>query len=270
MDVIKRFVSVVNYLSADQSYHGITEICQEMRVSKASVYRILSSLEDLGWVVQDPETRKYKLGSALLEIGLSVLSHLDIRMVSLRYLNQLRDSINESAMLTLRVGFERIFIDQVQDNHEIRLIAELGKRYPLWSGAQGKVMLAHLEEREIEMIVDNLIESGIRVLASGQNLDIDGLRKELVEIRKQGFAVSVGERVIGASAVASPIFGQDNRVAGAISVGGPLHRFSVDKARECGPLVSQVAEKISLQLRGFNKLLFRSEEGVLKYDGHSV
>jgi len=264
MDVISRLVSVVNYLAADQSYHGISEICQKMRVNKASVHRILSSLEGMGWVVQDPETRKYKLGSPLLEIGLSLLSHLDVRMISLPYLNQLRDSLNESAMLTLRVGFERIFVDQVQDNHEIRLLAGLGKRYPLWCGAQGKVMLANLEEREIEMVIDNLIKSGIRVLASGQNLDIDGLRKELVEIRKQGFAVSVGERVIGASAVAGPIFGPDNRVAGAISVGGPLHRFGIDRASECGPLVSQVTEKISLQLKGFNKLLFRGEEGVPK------
>jgi DNA-binding IclR family transcriptional regulator len=141
MDPTERIILVVNYLAADQLYHGITEISKKLKLSKASIHRILSTLERQRWVIQDPETQKYRLGSAILEIGLSNMSQLDIRVASLPYLYQLRDSINESAMLSLRVGFERIFIDQIQDKHEIRLIAELGKRHPLWYGAQGKVIL---------------------------------------------------------------------------------------------------------------------------------
>lgn len=252
MSLIERIVSIVTYLAESQSYHGVTEIGKELRINKSSVNRILSTLESLKWVVQDHETRKYRLGSRILEIGVSLMSHLNIRIVSMPYLYQLRDLINETAMLSLRVEFERIFIEQVQDNHEIRMVAELGKRYPLWCGAQGKVILANMEESEIGEVINNLIKSGISVLASGQRVDVNILLKELGEIRKQGFALSVGERVIEATAVAGPIFDSDNRIAGAISVGGPLQRFTVDMAKQYGPFISQIAMKINLQLGAFS------------------
>jgi DNA-binding IclR family transcriptional regulator len=150
-------------------------------------------------------------------------------------------------MLALRVGLERVFIAQVPSTLEVRMMVELGKSHPLWCGAQGKAILAYMEESEVEAVMNELIKSGTRVLASGTIIDIDGLSKELAEIQRQGFAVSFAERVPGAAAVAAPIFERDRRVVGAIAIGGPLQRFAPDIVNRFGRLVSQAATEISLE-----------------------
>lgn len=250
---MERVIAIISYLAATNEPCGVTEMSRELRLGKSSVYRVLSSLENVQWVAQKPETQKYTLGIRVLEFSLSRLSNLDLRSASLSHLEELGSATKETAMLSGRVGLERIAIEQVPGYYEVRYFAEPGRRLPLWCGAPGKVMLAHMEESEVEAVIDNLGKSGVSVLASGQPLDIDRLREELGEIRRQGFAVTVGERVAGGSGVAAPIFGYNHRVVGAISVTGPLPRFSADLARHYGPLVSQAARQISLKLGDFTE-----------------
>lgn len=248
MHSTERVVVIVSYLAADQREHGLTEICHHLKISKTTAHRILSTLQRMKWVSRDSGSRKFKIGPALTEIGLGVLYNLDVRRISLPYLTSLNQATNETALLTLRVGFERVYAEQVEGSHEVRMITGLGKRYPLWLGAHGKCTLAFMESGEIEEVLDNLKESSSKILASGQMLEIEHLRKELVKIREQGFAVSFGERVMGAAAVAAPIFNKDNQVLGAISVAGPQHRFTDDIVKRYGSLVSQAAKNTSIEL----------------------
>lgn len=141
MDVTERVIAIISLLTRHKELHSLTGISRELGISKSTAHRIMSSLERLQWVVRDKRTRKYCLGPGALEIGLSVLSNIDIRNISLPYLYQLHDTTNESAMLSLRIGLERVYIEQVESSSELLMKAELGKRYPLWCGAQGKAML---------------------------------------------------------------------------------------------------------------------------------
>jgi len=98
-----------------------------------------------------------------------------------------------------------------------------------------------------------LKESGVRVFASGQSIDVDSLRMELGAIRSQGFAVSSGERLVGTAAVAAPVFGLHKQVAGSISTGGPSYRFGMEIATDFGALVSSMAKKLSADLGAFSQ-----------------
>jgi DNA-binding IclR family transcriptional regulator len=117
-------------------------------------------------------------------------------------------------MLTLRVGYERVCIEKVEGSYEVRMITELGKKYPLWVDAQGKAILAYLRDLETEEVLTCLRTAGAKILASGQALNLKKFSKDLPEIRKRGFAVSFGERVMSAAAVAAPILG-DSAYEGA-------------------------------------------------------
>lgn len=248
MKGIDRILAIIGQLDSVGVPCGVTEISKELRLSKSTVYRVLSSLQKAQWVSQNPETQKYSLGSEVLELGLHMLSRIDLRNASLPYLYQLRDVTGETAMLTLRTDLERMYIDQIPGMHEVRQIVELGKQYPLWCGAPAKSMLAYVDESEVEAVMDNLRRAGIQVFASGQLVDIDRLRAELVEIRRRGWVVSSGERVPMTTAVAAPIFDRYHRACGAISVAGPLPRFTIDLATRYGEMVSQAARDISLRL----------------------
>jgi len=248
MNSADRVIAILSYLASNSGPRGVTEISKKQGLSKSSAYRALISLKRAQWVTQDSETKKYSLGAGVLELGLSILSRLDLRSASLPYLNELRNTTHEATMLSARVDLERMYIEQIQSDHEVGWKVELGRRFPLWLGAPGKAMLAFMSESEIEMAIDNLRKSGIQVYVSGRLVDIDKLRKELAEIRRQGFTVSSGERLLAVAAVAAPIFGCNHQVVGAISLGGPLPRFNLDLATRYGPLISQAARKISLRL----------------------
>jgi DNA-binding IclR family transcriptional regulator len=156
--------------------------------------------------------------------------------------------VNESVMLSARVGLERIYVEQMRSDYELQPIVEIGRRYPLWLGASGKAILAYLEEGERETVIARAKESGLVVSASGQAIDFSNLRQELIRVRAHGFSLSKGERIAGTNSVAAPVFSRDRRVVGAISLGGPAVRFSFDRARRFGPRVKEIAEKISFQL----------------------
>ena len=202
MDVTERVIAIITCLAVEHSLHGVTGIAKELQISKGTVYRILSNLTRLQWAVQDPKTRKYRLGSRALDVGFSMVSDSKIESVSLPYLYELCEATGETAMLSLLVGRERVYIQQIQGKHEVRVIVELRERYPLWSGAAGTAMLAHLDRREIEEVISDLEKSGTQTTATGKLISIDELSKELEEIRERGFAVSIGTRIAGAVAVA--------------------------------------------------------------------
>lgn len=245
-------LSIINFLINSEEPKKLTEISRTLNISASTAFRILSSLESSEWIGRDHVTKKYKVGIHLLELAMSLISKIDLRNASLPFLEQLNSKVNENVLLSARVGLERIYIEQIQSHHELQHKADLGKRLPLWLGSTGKAMLAYLQNNEIEMVIDGLKASGVSLFASGKVIDIDKLREELTRIRKQGFSISCEERVSGINSVAAPIFNHDHRVAGAISTGGPLSRFSLSIAKNHGPLVREVANRISIQLGNYS------------------
>jgi DNA-binding IclR family transcriptional regulator len=193
------------------------------------------------------------VGVAATRVGLGMISNLDLVTASAPYMLQLLDTTKETVMLTMRVGLERMYLHQVPGIHEVRQIVELGKLYPLWNGAPGEAILAHMDESEIDMVMDKLSEPGSGVLASGQVLVVDELRRSLEETRKKGFAVSSGRRIPGSVALAAPIFRSNQEVIGAISIGGPSSRFTPEVAIQAGPSVSGAAKNISMRLGNFGR-----------------
>lgn len=248
MNATNRVLAIVGYIASSENASGVTEVSKKFGLSKSSVYRTLSSLKNAKWAVQDAGTRKYSLGPALLELGLSMASRIDLRSASLSFLNELYNMTHEATLLTTRVGLERLYVDQIESEHEVRWRVELGKRFPLWLGAPGKAMLAYIDKKEIETVIDNLRNSGTHLYVSGQVVDVAKLRKELTEIKRQGYAISTSERLVAVASVAAPIFGRDRQVVGAISLGGPMPRFNVELAVHYGPLVNKTAQKISQRL----------------------
>lgn len=246
MDRVERITSIISLMAYRRTPWRVAELGSELKIDKSSISRVLSSLEKKQWVKKLPN-HAYVLGDRMLELSLSVLSGIDIRRVSLPYLYELNSQTGETVGLAIRVGFEDIVIDQVESQNSVRHVLNLGVRYPLWSGATGKAILANMEESEIESIFTRLTEAGDLILASGVKINTDKLREELITVRRLGYAISLGERTPITSAVAAPIF-ERNRVTGAILATGPLPRFDELVAKNCGRFVIQAARNISMRM----------------------
>jgi DNA-binding IclR family transcriptional regulator len=254
-DMISRVISVVSYLASANTPKRLTDISRDLELSKASVFRILRGLENGHWVVSEPETGMYKIGYKIMEMGLSILANTNIAVICRPFLLDLRDASGETVGLSIRVDNKRMFVDDAQSNHEVRFITPLGKTLPLWIGAIGKVILANMMEREITSIFEELTKSGLPRLSSGKVLDIIKLSSELAQIKQEGYAISIGERELGASAVASAIFDHHNEVIGAISIAGPSERLNGNILRRYSLLVKETAKKVNQRTGGSNTSL---------------
>jgi DNA-binding IclR family transcriptional regulator len=240
-------ITIVSYLVGSKAPQKLAEIGKALDISGSTAFRVLSQLKESGWVIRDPETKRYRPGVGLLELALSLISQLDLKTVAAPFLEKMGREVDEGVTLSTRIGLERIYIHHIQTEHELQQVVSWGKRLPLWCGAPGKAILAYVGHKDTEAALAGLRQSGATSFASGAPINEEKLRRELSEIRTNGFSVSSGERVLGTNSVAAPIFDHEG-VVGAISVSGPEPRLTLKMAIGYGPLVRKTADSISIEL----------------------
>lgn len=223
---------------------GVTEIADELGVSKAAVHRILSTFRNRGFIELDEAVHRYRLGPEILVLGLSYLDRLDLRTVARPLMADLVARTKETVTLSVRIGWTRVYVDQVLPERDIKMMVQLGKPFPLHAGASSKALLAFMPEAEAERY---LREHHLDALTARTVTDPKRLALDLESIREKGYAVSFGERDTGAASVAAPVFDHDGVVQGVISVSGPLDRFSTGVEQSSEALVS-TARDISWRL----------------------
>lgn len=223
---------------------GVTEIAHELDLSKAVVHRVLTTLAAKGFVEVEEETRRYRLGPMALAIGVTYLERIDLRALAQPRLRDLSDRTNETATLSLRYGWERMYVDQVTPNREVKMTVALGRSFPLHAGSSSKAFLAFLTDDEQERY---LRENDLEQLTDRTIIDAEQLRRELHRIRERGYAVSFGERQAGAGSLAAPVCDHRGRPAAAVSVCGPLERFR-EEVDLFAKLLLEVTTDLSRQL----------------------
>jgi DNA-binding IclR family transcriptional regulator len=215
------------FAESESTSLGVTEIAHSLGLSKAVVHRILASFRAKDFVELDETTRRYSLGPKILTLGLTYLDRVDVVSVARDVMTRLCALTQETATLSLRSGDQRVYVDQVTPNRDVKMSVTLGLPYPLHAGASSKAFLAFLPPAEIEAY----LSGSLSPLTPSTVVDRRTLSKELEHIRTVGYAQSFGERMEGAGAVAAPVFGRDGLPAGVISVSGPIERFRGEAER---------------------------------------
>lgn len=210
---------------AGQATLGVTEIADELGLSKAVVHRTLSAFRSRGFLEIEESTHRYRLGPELLLLGLRHLDQIDVRSLGRQTLADLVAATDETATLSVRVGWTRVYLDQVTPNRDVKMVVQLGEPFPLHAGASSKALLAFLPAAEQE---EYLALHSLSPVTPHTITDPDRLRKELDSIRATGYAVSFSERDASASSVAAPVFGHEGAPVGVISVCGPVERFRAE------------------------------------------
>jgi DNA-binding IclR family transcriptional regulator len=201
---------------------GVSTVARDLELPKAVAQRILKEFTAAGFLVFDENAKNYRLGPGSLTLGLAALRTLDIPRIARPYLQRMVTRTGETATLSVREGWCRIYVDQVLSPHEIRMSVSVGTEHPLHAGSSSKAILAHLRPDEIDQYVE---QHRLEAVTATTITDEQRLREELAEVRRQGFAWSRGERQVGAGSVAAPIFHPSGDVFGSISLCGPLDRF---------------------------------------------
>jgi IclR family acetate operon transcriptional repressor len=241
-----RALSVVGLL-ADRAPEtlGVSTVARELDLPKAVAHRILKELVWAGFLSFDDDTKQYRLGSGALTVGLAALRSLDVPTIAKPHLERLVRESGETATLSVRQGWIRVYIDQAVSPHEVHMQVSLGTKHPLHAGSSSKAILAAMAEPDVE---EYLAHHQLDALTVSTITSVPQLLDDLRRIRRRGYAVSLGERQAGAGSVAAAIRGANGDVWGSISLCGPRDRFEARVCEAHGELVAAAAELISRQI----------------------
>ncbi|WP_334074690.1 MULTISPECIES: IclR family transcriptional regulator [Paenibacillus] len=236
---VERALDILMCFTKDSDL-GLSEIAGAIGLHKSTVHRLLTTLEERGFVIRNPATDKYRLGLKIWELSAHLSHNDDPAILLLPQMERLRDRLGETVSLYLRDGTDRLRIQAVQSNQAIRRVAQVGARLPLFVGASSKVLVAYAEDAVVRAVLDSPDWPAA--------VDREAYMSQLEEIRRAGYATSYEEREPGAAAVAAPIFDRNGRVAAALSVSGPVSRLSPQTLEEMAPVLIEAAREMGMMI----------------------
>lgn len=240
--ISKGFQIVEAVAAAGSNGLAFTRIVDTTGIPKASAHRLLRELVALSALTFDADTRKYRGGLLLARIGASVTGHYDLRTIARPFLQALHDEFGHVATLGILDDDTGIYIDKIEaTDFGLRLHSEIGKSFPLHCTAMGKVLLSHTEPLVIRRVLNRKLEA----FTTNTITSATQLRKELRQVKAQGFAVDNEEITRGLVCVAAPIYGVDDKVAGAMSCTVPSYISDDQSIAERTKTVCQLAKQAS-------------------------
>ncbi|MBS4211283.1 MULTISPECIES: IclR family transcriptional regulator [Neobacillus] len=242
---IDRALTIVNYVSSQKGGLGVTELAEKLGLNKSSIFRILATLASHGYIEQDPDTKKYKLGYKYLELSAKLLDSIDIRKEAKPYLQELVDLSNEVIHLIIYSQKEAIYIEKLEGSETLRMHSQVGRRVPMHCTSAGKVLLAYLPTEEV---MDMIEEKGLPRHTDNTITDQVELLDNLQKIRKKGYGVEREENEPGVTCMAAPIFNHLGNVIGAVSISGPSMRMTEARLDELKDKLIEVGSSISRRL----------------------
>jgi IclR family transcriptional regulator, KDG regulon repressor len=220
---VTKLCRVMEQFQERQSF-GITDLARRTDLLPSDVHRILTSLRAYGYIEQDAETKKYRLGFSILRLGLTVFRRNQLHEKSHPVLVRLSQKIGAATHLALLDERElKVFlVDQVEGPNDPVFDDHLGGLERLHSTALGKSIIANLSRN---VALPALEKSGLTRCTRHTITDMSILEQQLEGIRRLGYAVDREECVTGMCCVASPLRDQAGNVVGAISTSMPSSQF---------------------------------------------
>jgi DNA-binding IclR family transcriptional regulator len=224
--------------------NGVTGLSKTLRLSKSTAHRLLKSLEGAHLVIQDPITHQYFLGPVIFDLASrSLAAHQTLLLCAAKDMTYLRNLSGETVALYIRVGRERICLEEFESGENIKFTAGKGCVFPLHVGSSGKVLLAELEDDDLRLLLRS-----VQWNAVGPNAitNKETFLKEVKKTRKQGYATSFSERVAGGASICVPITNYVCPVA--MSVLGPDNRWTGETMMRFLDDIKAAAARISKRL----------------------
>ena len=183
--------------------NSATEIAAYSEYSVSTVHRLLQSLTDLGWVIQDEISHKYFLGSLVHNLASNmVTAHRYLVLHALKEMYRLSDLTEETVILGALQQLNFLKLHDIPSSHNLRIIEASDKLKGQYLGATAKVLLAQLEDKELKAFLKHMKNEPA---TPDSVVDNDVLLEQIKEIRRTGYSISYGERIKGAMCISAVV-----------------------------------------------------------------
>jgi IclR family transcriptional regulator, KDG regulon repressor len=242
---VRKALQILELFTFDTPELPISDLVKKLSMPKVSVYRFLRVLMKNSFVSQNKQTKKYRLGIKIFELGSIVVRNFDLREVAFPLIVELSKRSGETVHLGVLDNQQVVSIEGVESDQSLRISLPIGKRVYLHSTGIGKAILAFLPEQEVKEIVR---QKGLPPFTNNTIVHIDQLMKEIQLIKKRGYSIDNEENEHGIRCVAAPIFDVNKQVVASISISGPSIRIPHARISELSSMVIETSQKISKAL----------------------
>lgn len=241
---LRKGLEVLDCFSRQESW-SLAELDTALQLSKPTIFRILHTLEEFGYLQKDPDTSRYSPGLRFHTLGSAAVRREQLRWQSLPPLQDLARETGETVHVAVLYDGEAICVQAVDGTRLVRMHAFVGKRTPAHASALGKVLLAHLPDAEIDAL---LADRGLARFTAHTITDPASLREALHLVRAQGWALDDEEMEIGLRCLGAPITDHSGRPCACVAVSAPAARMEQARVAELVPLLKSTAVRISRML----------------------
>lgn len=239
---VERALQLLETLATTREGLGVSDLGQATGLAPATIHRLLATLVANGYARQDPATRRYSLGSALIRLGSTAGGFIGAWLRP--YLAELVEISGETANLAVLEDGYVTYVAQAPSRHRVRMFTEVGNRLSPHSNAVGKVLLAYRPREAVERILER---RGLPPRTARTITDQPTFLAELDRVVEQGYAVDTGEEEEGVRCLAVPVRGPMGEVA-ALSVSGPAERLDQPRRERILPHMLRLADQVSAAL----------------------
>jgi IclR family transcriptional regulator, acetate operon repressor len=239
-----RTVELLEYFAGRPGMHSLAEVQEAVGYPKSSLYMLLRTLVELGWVETEATGTRYGIGVRALLVGTSYIDGDEVVAAARTALDRLADDTTETIHLARLDGADVIYLATRQSQHYLRPFTRVGRRLPAHSTSLGKALLATRTDDEVRALLPQRLEP----LTEHTHTDLDALLADLHEIRERGYSVDAEENTVGLRcfgiAVPYRVPARD-----AVSCSVPVARLSPGREQMIRDALFAARERLTLATR---------------------
>lgn len=224
------------------------ELSRRLDVPRASVFRLLQTLEQMGYVERVPDSAAYKLGLGVLRLGFEYLASMELTEHGRPVIEELRDQSGYSAHITVRDGRDVVFVAKAPGRAAIFHSIQVGARLPAHATVLGRLLLSDLD---LAALAELYPERPLPAYTARTPTTLEQLKTLIDQDRARGHAVSQGGFETGISTIAAPVFDDAGCVVAAVSITVPAQQIEPALAER---LIAQVREAAAQLTRRISHL----------------
>lgn len=224
---------------------GVTEISEKLGLYKSNVHNILTTFTALGYLSQDAETGKFRLGVSIMSLSRAFREGLDITRIAVPYMSEIANTAGELVYLTIPREDSVVYLEGVSpDNQRMVSKSVAGESCKMYCTSVGKAMLANMPKEEVEKCISGKLEA----YTENTITDKKSLLEEIEKTRIRGYGIDDMEIMFGIKCVGVALLNHDGKVEGGLSISAPSLRMSDEKIELYANILKEYAAKIQKML----------------------
>ena len=242
---VERALSILELLVHHPDGMGISELSRALDEAKSSLFVVLSTMQQRGFIEKDLVTKRYTLGPQTLVIGSAYARHTNLLTEFHTVAAELVHACGETVQLAILRGRSILYIGKQEGTYPLRLVAEVGEQVPAHATSLGKVLLSGLSDT----IIDELYAGvALERLTTRTIISLDELKQELAQVRMRGYAVDWGETLEEVRCVGVPVYNANGLITAALSISAPITRMDEQRVAALARQAQASARELSRRL----------------------